>query len=113
MRQILIDKNKVSKKLLSAIMQNQSALYNIFVKIYPQSTAGQIEHIKKTFNLSDIEGNHFTMTAPLVTISKLLGLDIVEGVGMVGIPSKIDSKAVEPEVWPKLLPAHKEATTGN
>jgi len=109
MRQILIDKNKVTKKLLNAIMQNQKDIYDVFVKLSLHTTAPQIEHLKQSFKINDIDGYHFSITVTLSTISRLLSFDCVQSVGMLGLAPITDSKAVEPDVWPKLLPAPKEA----
>ena len=112
MRQIYINKTKITRKLLESIMKNQNTLFNIFVKLHPYCTSDQKEYLKKTFNIDEIISNPFTLTVPLMTISKLSSLEFVEGVGMMGFPPITDSPAIEPDKGPKLLEAHKEAQDG-
>lgn len=110
---ITIDKNKITRKLLNSIMQKQDSLFNIFVKIsLDQSTPEKLEELKQSFNLCEIPTGTFTMTAPLITISRLLALDFVEGVGMLGTPEIASVEGFDKPKGPKLLPAAKTVPEG-
>jgi hypothetical protein len=112
MKQIYINKTKITKKLLESLMKNHNTLFNIFVKLHDNYTQEHIEYLKKTFNIDEITSNVFSLTVPVMTISKLSSLEFVEGVGMMGYPAITDSAAIEDQKGPKLLPAAKEAPEG-